>query len=698
MALLARASDGTIGLTSLGAEVRASSPSLLSPASSSRTLVSLAPRPTPSSPPEPTPQMAALDARASALDHLTQLIPLAASLDDGEEALFDHPPPRARRPTQATRHSTAIDPDPTAPPSSTPGFDRLARRVAEMTAVADELSRVEAAELAWLGVRDAVARTGARANDANSAARRPEPEPDPAGDVRALAANLARVATCGGVPPGDGSSSACDGSTSERDVSALDAFRALETFAEISTRAEDATPPRRGTERRFDAKNSEGSRGSREHARFDAKNAWFAETCGRWGVAHAAMGAALRDASPRIPPAPAEDDPSRFPTKNATYASPWAKHATRAIDAVVSALEFRECDETTPECREIGAGARRGRRRVDPSATFFLETPSETPRPPPETSRPPPETPSETPRCPSVDSLHWLAELIERTSRAAANWIAHQPRLLPSSRTASDLCLAHSDAARVDDALARAEDAFANAANDADTNDDAAASAAASAGARVSAARARLRLAVGRVADALVGFFAAAAESAYAAAPKGSWSTAGAPSRGKGKRDAIESPKSQTWDASTASATSATSAVRDAVLLPIRRALATLDARVAASILPAAASAAVQALLARVSAEGRGGVRARGGGAARLRADVDALVAAADVERAAENVAAPVASAGATALSAWRSVARRAAAVVVVAETAGDASRARERAAALAGLADANAWIETCAA
>ena len=706
MALLARASDGTIGLTSLGAEVRASSPSLLSPASSSRTLVSLAPRPTPSSPPEPTPQMAALDARASALDHLTQLISLAASLDDGEEALFDHPPPRARRPTQATRHSTAIDPDPTAPPSSTPGFDRLARRVAEMTAVADELSRVEAAELAWLGVRDAVARTGARANDTNSAARRPEP--DPAGDVRALAANLARVATCGGVPPGDGSSSACDGSTSERDVSALDAFRALETFAEISTRAEDATPPRRGTERRFDAKNPKGSRGSRGNARFDAKNAWFAETCGRWGVAHAAMGAALRDASPRIPnsgPAPAEDDPSRFPTKNATYASPWAKHATRAIDAVVSALECRERDETTPEFREIGfPQARRGRRRVDPSATLFLETPSEiletpseTSRPPPETSRPPP-TPS---RCPSVDSLHWLAELIERTSRAAANWIAHQPRLLPSSRTASDLCLAHSDAARVDDALARAEDAFANAANDADTNDDAAASAAASAGARVSAARARLRLAVGRVADALVGFFAAAAESAYAAAPKGSWSTAGAPSRGKGKRDAIESPKSQTWDASTASATSATSAtsaVRDAVLLPIRRALATLDARVAASILPVAASAAVQALLARVSAEGRGGVRARGGGAARLRADVDALVAAADVERAAENVAAPVASAGATALSAWRSVARRAAAVVVVAETAGDASRARERAAALAGLADANAWIETCAA
>ena len=154
---------------------------------------------------------------------------------------------------------------------------------------------------------------------------------------------------------------------------------------------------------------------------------------------------------------------------------------------------------------------------------------------------------------------------------------------------------------------------------------------------------------MGRVADALVGFFAAAAESAYAAAPKGSWSTAGAPSRGKGKRDAIESPKSQTWDASTASATSATSAVRDAVLLPIRRALAALDARVAASILPVAASAAVQALLARVSAEGRGGVRARAAEAPRaLRADVDALVAAADVERAAENVAAPVASAGAT--------------------------------------------------
>ena len=447
----------------------------------------------------------------------------------------------------------------------------------------------------------------------------------------------------------------------ERDVSALDAFRALARRSPRSrARAEDARRvPGRGTERRFDAKNPKGSRGSRGNARFDAKNAWFAETCGRWGVAHAAMGAALRDASPRIPisgPAPAEDDPSDDADRRTrSYASPWAKHATRAIDAVVSALECRERDETTPEFREIGfPQARRGRRRVDPSATLFLETPSEiletpseTSRPPPETSRPPP-TPS---RCPSVDSLHWLAELIERTSRAAANWIAHQPRLLPSSRTASDLCLAHSDAARVDDALARAEDAFANAANDADTNDDAAASAAASAGARVSAARARLRLAVGRVADALVGFFAAAAESAYAAAPKRSWSTAGAPSRGKRKtrRDRI----AEIADVGRVDGVGDVGDVGDvrrarAVLLPIRRALAALDARVAASILPVAASAAVQALLARVSAEGRGGVRARGGGAARLRADVDALVAAADVERAAENVAAPVASAGAT--------------------------------------------------
>ena len=196
--------------------------------------------------------------------------------------------------------------------------------------------------------------------------------------------------------------------------------------------------------------------------------------------------------------------------------------------------------------------------------------------------------------------------MIERTSRAAANWTAHQPRLWPSSRTVSDLCLAHSDAARVDDALARAEDAFAAFAKDA--NDATAASAASAAAARVSAARSRVRLAVGRVADALVGFFAAAAESAYAAAPKGAWSSAGASSRGK--RDA----KSECSDAAI---TSATSTVRDKVLLPTRRALSELDARVAASILPAAASAAVQALLARVSAEGRGGVRARGGGAPR---------------------------------------------------------------------------------
>ena len=772
MALLARAPDGTIGLTSLGAEVRASSPSTPPPPRRRREISSRS-RPnlqlTPFSPPEPAPQMAALDARASALDHLTQLIPLAACFDDGEEALFDHPPPRARRPPHATRRSTtAMDPDPTAPPSSTPGFDRLARRVAEMTAVADELSRVEAAERAWLGVRDAVARTSARTRHRNAnAASQPEPVPQPQPeDVRALAANLARVATCGGVPPGDGSSSISDDSTSERgeNVSALDAFRALETFADVSARiarrADEATRPRRESpSERSPSASAFHSRGDAQNASFDAQNAsfdaenaWFAETFGRWGVAHAAMGAALRDVAPRLPPAPAEDD-ARETTKKTTraspYASPWAKHATRAIDAVVSALERvpavdephepepdldragassrrpRRFDETTAEVRGVGGGrVARGRRRVDPSAPFARMPP------------PPPSSPS-LPRldskvrrrrrgtAPSPATLHWLAELIERTSRAAANWTAHQPRLWPSSRTVSDLCLAHSDAARVDDALARAVVAFANAAKDANDDDDAASSAASAAAARVSAARARVRLAVGRVADALVGFFAAAAESAYAAAPKGAWSSAGASSRGK--RDATGT-KSEYSDAAI---TSATSTVRDKVLLPTRRALSALDARVAASILPAAASAAVQALLARVSAEGRGGVRARGGGAARLRADVDALVAAANVEgegdkgegegegegedegvarlagsRARNQTGTGIpgtdrdayADAGATALSAWRSVARRAAAVVVVAETAGDASRARERAAALAGLADANAWIETCVA
>jgi len=29
--------------------------------------------------------------------------------------------------------------------------------------------------------------------------------------------------------------------------------------------------------------------------------------------------------------------------------------------------------------------------------------------------------------------LFWLAELVERTARAVANWIAHQPRLWPGS-------------------------------------------------------------------------------------------------------------------------------------------------------------------------------------------------------------------------------------------------------------------------
>ena len=486
MALLARASDGTIGLTSLGAEVRASSPSLLSPASSSRTLVSLAPRPTPSSPPEPTPQMAALDARASALDHLTQLIPLAASLDDGEEALFDHPPPRARRPTQATRHSTAIDPDPTAPPSSTPGFDRLARRVAEMTAVADELSRVEAAELAWLGVRDAVARTGARANDGDPPARRPNPIPPEtsarsprtsresrrAGAFRPETVHLPRATV------------RLPSATCPRSTRFARSRRSPRSRRARRTRRRPGGEPNGGSTRKTPKGRAvlEETRGSTRRTRGSRRRAVVgASRTPRWAPRSRAA-----SPDPHFGARPRRRRPVEIPDEERDVRVPVGetRDARDRRGGVGARVSRTRRDDAGVSRNRISTGAPRSSSRGSLRDAFFGDAVGDFGDTvgdvsPPSGDVSPPPTPS---RCPSVDSLHWLAELIERTSRAAANWIAHQPRLLPSSRTASDLCLAHSDAARVDDALARAEDAFANAANDADTNDDAAASAAASAG------------------------------------------------------------------------------------------------------------------------------------------------------------------------------------------------------------------------
>ena len=104
--------------------------------------------------------VADLDARVRSLDHLSQLAALAASeggaaADGGD---FIHPQqtqvPRARK-----GHNM---------PGARPGFERLAQRAAALTAAAGELAGVEAAALAWEGVKDVAT---AQLTDAAATAR-----------------------------------------------------------------------------------------------------------------------------------------------------------------------------------------------------------------------------------------------------------------------------------------------------------------------------------------------------------------------------------------------------------------------------------------------------------------------------------------------------------------------------------------------
>jgi hypothetical protein len=208
----------------------------------------------------------------------------------------------------------------------------------------------------------------------------------------------------------------------------------------------------------------------------------------------------------------------------------------------------------------------------------------------------------------------------------------------------------------------------------------------------------------------------------WSEAPKGAWKT---------------SAKNKTVDAAAATTTTPTPSdvterVCASLLTPLRDALSALDPRTAATIGPAAASAAMQSLLSRVKREGKGGVRFSAGGAARLRLDVETMIRAADVdgvaaaaEDAGVSVAAKTASAarkkraqsgrfgfggggdwtsdacagaGATALSAWRSTERRARAVARVAEACGEGKGGKDEGDAGRGLSDVEEWRRVCVA
>ena len=280
-----------------------------------------------------------------------------------------------------------------------------------------------------------------------------------------------------------------------------------------------------------------------------------------------------------------------------------------------------------------------------------------------------------------TDALFLLAELLDRTSGVVANWVTHQPRLWPGSRTATNLCVVASDAALVHDALTRAASVFERVAREEDDEDDdeAASGASGASGVQqsglinrvcgpqsndriapgservlhsVSISARRTRLALGGAIDAASNAVAKSLDDAWASAPKGTWG-----GKGAGSKSTKEDP---------ASTSPAVDAVREQILAPLRKALASLDPRVSAVIGPRAAAAATQGYLARLLAEGPRGVRAKRGGVTRVELDVEATIKAAGEPGIDE--ASSAGSGAMSAMSAWRSAARRARAVVMLAK------------------------------
>ena len=473
---------------------------------------------------------------------------------------------------------------------------------------------------------------------------------------------------------------------------------------------------------------------------------WLAAALGRWHAAHAAMGAALRNDKVHLPPSVVEAAVDRCTTRRGPrreraggiggvppeartpshFVSPWAAHAVAAVAAVVGVLG--------PKAARALAASTRGDGGLNVGGSDAAAVSDVAP------------------------ALYLLADRVARTAATVANWVTHQHRLWPGSRTMQHLCVIHSDTVHVDDALTSAAATFARTARRIEaerlsTSDErdaaegacagpASASAshhegagAAAAAARVVEARAAVRLALGRLTDAMVGTLTAACEEMWATAPKGCWAGAGG---GAPTPSAIQNQNGIGRESARAACSSATAMVAQQLLRPLRRSLAALDPRTAATLAPLAASAAMQGLLTRVLREGKGGVRASKGGAARLAADVEALMEAADIDGVAASAAeagvavgsrpgTPAASgvrdatrgggglagapgarrvaagewtddatagAGATALSAWRSVARRARAVVALAEGGG---KERGEAPAGVGLADVEEWRRVCA-
>ena len=377
---------------------------------------------------------------------------------------------------------------------------------------------------------------------------------------------------------------------------------------------------------------------------------------GRWVVAHAALGTALRD--PKAGVAPVEDEPE---------------------DESEFASEFESGEETGDRGARAGSNTRveKDEEKNEPSRSPGGIEPEPEPEPPrrggvssasaaPSLIAPwaraaigAASSAAEAARDASSGSsdpasrragallFALAADRSERTARAVANWATHQPRLWPTRRAIGDLCVTLGELERVADAFDDAAGTFEAAAgafepvveNKAflhstgdsaaaaeDSKDSAAAedaSADASA-ARVAAARARfaadrVRAALARLADAVV----CATERVAADALEG------LPASEKKKTErAADGPPGGFVPAAAA-------ALRASAFLPLAAALRRVPPRVAHRVGPSAADAAVRALLARRAAGAASGSagakksKTSAAASAALAAEVEALAAAA---------------------------------------------------------------------
>ena len=569
-----------------------------------------------------------LERRVRAVDHLTFLARLARgadAVDDEREKAFAREEP-------------------------------CLGRARELLQVSDDLVSAETAVLAWEGVR--AASSAAKSGDADALAAAAE-------TATRLETALSRVRDPhdpGRRPQTSGALGADeDGHAHLTPAAALDALhaaaRALRAAAAERGARASAEKENVPKQIRLETKTFRDERAP--SASFSRLAPRLAETCGRWSRAHAAMGAELRGRNPleshteRAGSAGDDDDDAEnvdadsddeetprlrntSKSKSARAPSRWARRAAAACRILTEAAKGL----TQNDQNDDGTGA---------------------------------------------DLAPLLADLLDRTARAAGNFAAHQSRLWPKSRTLAQVCAARRDAEAVDDAVAaclkvleeahaRANETSAEAGErmrfrenqNAQTRDafpekadDSAAPAAAARWALAHAlpvarrAAARSRAGAATLTEGIAACVRRACAEAYETAPTGNWSsrkvsgTADPPPRGSlsttlaclsvsSSSEEDEQPHSKDSIVRLAS-----DATRDIALKRVLRPLfesldrlgdGSLGARTRSAAVPAAGAAALDALLARAAAEGPGGVRCAGGGAERLEADVEALIGA--VERA----------------------------------------------------------------